>query len=70
MMRAEQDYGVEVIRPFLQFSPGFVMFPTTLYRDSLVRGGWVKPLTGPKQNADDKPSIEALRARKPARLTR
>lgn len=55
MMRANIDYGVKVIKPFSQFSPGFVMYPTAMYREKLIKCGFVQPLT----EADVKPSTEA-----------
>jgi hypothetical protein len=42
MMRAGKDYGVRVIKPFGQFSTGFVMFPSAIYRDALLKKGWVE----------------------------
>ncbi|MCK1322143.1 hypothetical protein IVA94_14830 [Bradyrhizobium sp. 156] len=47
------DLGVRVIRPFAQFSTGFVMYPSAIYRAALLRNRWVeevkpedaKPLT-------------------------
>lgn len=42
MMQAGKDYGVRVMRPFLQFQEGFVMFPNALYREKLLKGKWVE----------------------------
>jgi hypothetical protein len=36
------DLGVRVIRPFAQFSTGFVMYPSAMYRAALLRNGWVE----------------------------
>ena len=50
MMQAGRDYGVRVVRPFLQFREGFVMFPNALYREKLLRGKWVEEV---KPEADE-----------------
>lgn len=51
MMRAEQDYGVKVIRAYQQFSEGFVMYPPAMLRERLVKLGWVRPVTKEEYNA-------------------
>lgn len=67
MMRAEKDLGVRVIRPFGQFNTGFVMFPSAIYRDALLKQGWVGKVT-PEEAA---PSIKSNNQGKPTlRLTR
>ena len=74
MMKAEQDYGVEVIVAFMQHQVGRVIYPSGIYRDRLVQQGLVKRLTGPKpavvETEESKPSIDMLRQRKQPRLTR
>lgn len=42
MMQAGKDYGVRVVKPFQQFNSGFVMFPNAIYREQLLKGGWVE----------------------------
>lgn len=49
MMAAGKDYGVRVIRPFGQFNTGFVMFPTAIYRDALLKRGWVEEVKAEPQ---------------------
>lgn len=49
MMQAGKDYGVRVMRPFLQFQPGFVIFPPAMYREKLLHGKWVEEVTPPTE---------------------
>lgn len=67
MMQASKDYGVRVIRPFGQFNTGFVMFPSAIYRDALLKQGWVERVTA----EESAPSIKSNNQGKPTlRLTR
>lgn len=62
MMMAGRDYGVRVIKPFAQFNTGFIMYPTAIYRDALLKRGWVevvKPETPPAKSVNqNKPPLK------------
>lgn len=42
MMLAQQDYGVRVVRAFLNHSVGRIIFPPGAYRQKLLEGRWVE----------------------------
>jgi hypothetical protein len=62
MMQAETDYGVRVIKPFAQFNTGFIMYPTAIYRDALLKRGWVEEV---KRPPSDDNSAKATNRNKP-----
>lgn len=43
MMVAEKDYGVRIIRPYLNFRVGAVVFPVGMLRQKLIQAGFAVP---------------------------
>lgn len=64
MMQAGKDYGVEVITAYENRRVGDVIYPNGVYRQALLRNGFVKLRAAPADAAAEPTSEETERSRR------